>query len=249
MVTALPEIPALVPGRVIHRRRERIRHGFDHRVYSWLVDADHLPRLPRGLRPFGTFRAADHLGDPALSIGENVRRFCAARGVQDVAGCRVLMLANARVLGHVFDPLSVFWLLADDQTVPCVVAEVHNTYGERHAYLLRVDEQGRSKTDKVFYVSPFFTVDGHYRLRFELGAEQVTTTVELVREGRSAFTAVFTGRPQPLTHRRLLRLAVTQPLMTWRVSLLIRMHGIALWLRRIPIVARTPHHQEEEGVR
>ena len=80
------------------------------------------------------------------------------------------MLASARVLGHVFDPLSVFWCYGSDGVLACVVAEVHNTYGERHAYLLRPDEAGTAVTDKGFYVSPFFDVTGSYELRFTLTA-------------------------------------------------------------------------------
>ena len=69
--------------------------------------------MPRLLRPFSTFRAADHIGDPAATIRANIERFCQAQGV-DVTGHRLVMLANARVLGHTFDPLSVFWAIAPD---------------------------------------------------------------------------------------------------------------------------------------
>ena len=98
------------------------------------------------------------------------------------------MLANARVLGHVFDPLSVFWCYGCNGVLICVVAEVHNTYGERHAYLLRPDEAGTAVTDKSFYVSPFFDVTGSYELRFTLKPDLVATTVTLRRHDAVAFT-------------------------------------------------------------
>ena len=109
------------------------------------------------------------------------------------------MLANARVLGHVFDPLSVFWCYDRDGGLACVVAEVHNTYGERHAYLLRPDEAGVAVTGKDFHVSPFFDVSGTYELRFTLRPDLVATTVTLRREGAVAFSATFRGRPEPAT--------------------------------------------------
>ena len=242
---ALPTVPAIVEGTVSHDRLEPLRHGFRYRIYQWLVDLDRMPRPPAWLRPFAGFRSADHLGDPTRSIRANVEAFCAGGGV-DVADCRILMLANARVLGHVFDPLSVFWCVRPDGTVACVVAEVHNTYGERHAYLLDVDAAGRASTDKQFYVSPFLSVDGRYDLRLGLGADRVTTTVRLRQGEQVVFTAAFHGAPAPATTRRLVSVLLRRPFMTQRVSALIRVHGVRLWLRRLPVVARTPHRHQEE---
>ena len=106
------------------------------------------------------------------------------------------MLASARVLGHVFDPLSVFWCYDRDGVLACVVAEVHNTYGERHAYLLRPDEAGVAVTGKDFYVSPFFDVSGTYELRFTLRPDLVATTVTLRRHDAVAFSRDLPGPPR-----------------------------------------------------
>ncbi|MCW2840248.1 MAG: hypothetical protein JWR55_1731 [Aeromicrobium sp.] len=251
MVTAtlptLPALPALVEGTVSHTRRSPLRHRFSNRVYQWLVDVDALPRMPRVLRPFSTFHAADHIGDPADTIRANLERFCAAQGV-DVSGHRLLMLANARVLGHTFDPLSVFWAIAPDASLTCIVAEVHNTYGERHAYLLRTDDAGRASVDKEFYVSPFFTVDGMYDLQFVLTPDKVSSSVVLRQGGDAVFSATFRGTPREATTGRLAKLLIKMPLMTRRTSLLIRIHGVWLWIRRLPVVPR-PAHEPQEGTR
>lgn len=243
----LPPLPALVDGWVSHTRRTPLTHRFKHRVYQWLVDVDDLPRLPWPLRAFSTFRAEDHLGDPDASIGDNVRRFCALRGV-DLTGHRIVMLANARVLGHVFDPLSVFWAFAPEGHLTCLVAEVHNTYGERHAYLLRPDAQGRDRVDKEFYVSPFFSVEGGYDLQFRVRPDVVSAAIVLRQGEQASFSATFRGVPERLTSWRLARLALLRPLMTQRTSALIRFHGVRLWLRRLPIVPR-PAHTPQEGIR
>ena len=240
----LPALPALVTGRVSHARRTPLTHRFRYRVYQWLVDLDHPPRLPWWLRPFSTFSAADHIGDPASDIRTNIERFCASEGV-DISGHRILMLANARVLGHTFDPLSVFWAIAPDDSLTCIVAEVHNTYGERHAYLLQTDEKGRGQVDKAFYVSPFFTVDGRYDLQFQLTPDVVSSTVVLKQDGDAVFSATFRGDPKPATPGRLARLIISMPLMTHRTSLLIRIHGVWLWLRRLPVVPRQAHRPQE----
>lgn len=246
-VLDLPPLPALVEGRVAHTRRTPLRHRFTNHVYQWLVDLDDLPAMRRPLRSFSRFYAADHIGDPTLSIRHNIERFCAAQGT-DITGRRILMLANARVFGHTFDPLSVFWVIADDGTLKCLVAEVHNTYGERHAYLLTPDAEGRAQADKAFYVSPFFTVDGGYDLQFKLGPAHVSTSVILRQGGSAVFSATFSGEPKPATARRLTKLLVKLPLLTHRISLLIRIHGVWLWLRKLPVVARPPH-QPQEGTK
>ena len=244
---ALPRLPALVVGQVTHRRPGPVRHAFRHRVYQWLVDLDDLPRQPWYLRAFARFSSADHLGDPHLPIKRNVENYLARSGIRLGDGGRVLMLANARVLGYVFDPLSVFWCYAADGVLICVVAEVHNTYGERHAYLLRPDEAGAAVTDKALYVSPFFDVSGSYALRFALRPDLVSATVTLRRQGAVAFTATFRGRPVAATRLALARQLIRQPLMTQRVSALIRAHGIWLWLHGLPIRSR-PQHIRQEGV-
>jgi DUF1365 family protein len=240
-------VPALVVGHVSHSRFGPVRHAFRHAAYQWLVDLDALPEMPPYLRPFARFRSVDHLGDPTLPIKTNVERFLAMRGVELGDDARILMLANARILGHVFDPLSVFWCYAGDGRLACVVAEVHNTYGERHAYLLRPDPAGRAEQDKALHVSPFYDVSGRYQLRFVLSPDAVGATVVLQRGGVTAFSATFRGRPVSATPGALLTQLVRRPLMTQRVSALIRVHGSWLWLRRLP-VQPLPVHVPQEGV-
>jgi DUF1365 family protein len=243
----LPQLPALVVGQVTHRRPGPVRHAFRHRVYQWLIDLDSVPRQPWYLIPFANFSSADHLGDPGLPIKGNIENYLALNGIDLGDRGRVLMLANARVLGHVFDPLSVFWCYDSSGQLVCVVAEVHNTYGERHAYLLRPDEAGVAATGKAFHVSPFFDVNGTYELRFTLRPDLVAATVTLRREDAVAFSATFRGRPEPATSRNLARRLIRQPLMTQRLSALIRVHGTWLWLCGLPVRAH-PHHIRQEGV-
>lgn len=243
----LPTLPALVSGHVTHHRIGAVRHSFRHGVYQWLVDLDALPRQPWYLRPFANFSAADHLGDPAASIRDNVENYLSLNGIRLGQSGRIIMLANARVLGHVFDPLSVFWCLDDELTLVAIVAEVHNTYGDRHVYLVRPDPSGVAMADKAFHVSPFFDVSGRYELRFELSPQTVSSTVILHREAAVAFAATFRGQPVPATRAAVARQVLRKPLMPQQVSALIRVHGIWLWLRRLPAL-RPPKHQRQEGV-
>jgi uncharacterized protein len=241
--------PALYDAVVRHARGRDVPaagRAFSHGVYLWLVDLDELPRLPRWLRPLARFEARDHLGDPQRSIRDNVEVYLAAHGI-DLDGGRVLMLANARLLGHVFNPISVYWCHRRDGGLACVIAEVHNTYGERHCYLLHPDESGRAEADKDFYVSPFLTVDGRYRMSLRLPGERLAVAVTLQQQGRTALTATVVGTHRPATPARLVRMLARHPLVTYRTSALIRRHGIGLWLRRLPVVPR-PRHTPQEGI-
>lgn len=243
---ALPELPSLVVGTVNHTRRTPMEHAFTHGQYQWLVDVDDLPRHGWPLRALTRIEARDHLDEGRLGGGirGDLERFLAHRGTTLDAADRVVMLANARVLGHVFDPLTVYWCLTADGGLRACVFEVHNTYGERHAYLLEVDDTGRARTDKAFYVSPFNDTSGEYAISLRLDPDRVTVTVGLDRDGERVLTATTTGVPRPATDATIARTAARHLLMTWRVSALIRAHGLRLWARRLPIQPRRPHPQE-----
>ena len=242
---------ALYECRITHTRLAPLRNAFTYRTYQWLVDLDHLPRLGPGLRLLAGFHARDHLGDPHLPIRANLDRFLRSQDV-DLAGGRVLMLAHARVLGYVFNPLTVFWCHRADGALACVVAEVHNTYRQRHAYLLHTDDRGRAQVPKRFYVSPFYPVDGGYRMCLPepgapgpYGPQPLALSVTLTRPGGYSFVASVHGTGRPATARALLGAAARHPWSTAAVSALIRWQGIRLYLRGLPVVPRPPHRPQE----
>jgi DUF1365 family protein len=244
--TTLPTLPALVIGKIDHTRREGIHRTFRHNAYQWLIDLDDIPKQRWYLRPFASFSSRDHLGNPQISIRKNVENYLSLNGIRLDTSSKVLMLANARILGHVFDPLTVFWCLDSRSNLICTLAEVRNTYEQRHLYLLHPDQSGVATTKKMFHVSPFLDMRGDYEMRFKLSADVVSTTVTLVRDGKVAFTARFQGRPVRATRRAILSQVISKPFMSQRVSILIRIHGIWLWLRRMPVF-RLPDHDLQEG--
>jgi uncharacterized protein len=231
---------------ISHVRRSPLKNAFTYRSYSWFVDVDQLPRLPFLLRPLAVFRAADHLGDPDAGIRTNVERYLRTQGVEPDGG-PIHMLTSARVFGYVFNPLTLFWCYRSTGELQCVVAEVHNTYGERHCYLLRTDPSGRASVPKAFYVSPFNGVDGEYRMKLPAPGDRLAVSIILEREGHRPFVATMDGRRRPATSRNILAAAFAAPAAPLLVSALIRVQGIKLWARRLPVVAR-PHHTSQEAV-
>ncbi|MBB5489434.1 DUF1365 domain-containing protein [Nocardiopsis metallicus] len=229
--------PALYEATVHHARAEPVRHAFAHRTHYWLIDLDAPPRLPWPLRALAGFHPADHGDGRAATLRSDIDSYLREHGI-DLAGGRVLMLAHARVFGYVFNPLTVYWCHGPDGSPRAVVAEVHNTYGDRHRYLLHPDGRGRAAVAKALYVSPFNEVDGEYRLSLPEPGERLALSVALHREGRPPFTASVRGRRRPATVPELLRLSLRQPLAPLVNAARIRFHGVWLYLRGLPVKER-----------
>ena len=188
---------ALYDVSIRHQRVEPMRHEVRHRSYLWFVDLDDLP--DHG--PLARFRVRDHLGD-GPTLRANVETFLGGHGI-DLAGGRITMLTQARSLGYVFNPLTLYWCHDPAGAVVCVIAEVHNTYGQRHRYLLRPDDAGRADVAKQFYVSPFYPVDGSYRMSVPEPGERLAVTITLHRPGGRPFTASVRGVRRRSEERRV----------------------------------------------
>jgi DUF1365 family protein len=150
------------------------------------------------------------------------------------------MATNARALGYCFNPISVFWCFDTTGGLAATVVEVHNTYGDRHAYLLHPDADGRARVAKEMYVSPFHGVDGHYEVTAPVPTDRLVVTVRLVTASGDVFDASMHGRRAGAGALRAAPSALLG-------SLRIHSHGLRLWARRLPIQPRPTHHQE--GVR
>jgi cyclopropane-fatty-acyl-phospholipid synthase len=123
---------------------------------------------------------------------------------------------------------------------------VHNTYSQRHRYLLRTDDAGRADTEKQFYVSPFYPVDGSYRMSLPEPADRLALTVTMHRPGERPFVASVRGVAVPAGTRTVVAAALRRPLETWVVRALITVHGIRLWRKGLPIQPRPEHPSGRE---
>jgi DUF1365 family protein len=236
---------ALYRTRITHLRRAPVHHYFEHRGYSWYVDIDELPKLPRWLRPFARFDARDHLdGGPNDTLRQRIDAFLAHRGI-DLGGGRITALMQARVLGYVFNPLSLYWCHDSDGLLRHIIAEVHNTYGERHAYLLPPDGDRPVMVRKKLYVSPFNAVDGYYLVRAPLPDNELDVRISLHRDNQPAFVATLRGTRRPASIGELVWLQAAAPLAPLMGALGIRVQGITLWLRRVPVVPRSETAEKE----
>jgi DUF1365 family protein len=218
--------PALYRTRITHLRRAPVHHYFEHQGYSWYVDVDELPRLPRWLRPFARFDD---------SLRQRLDAFLAGHGI-DLRGGRITALMQARILGYAFNPLSLYWCHDADGVLRHLVAEVHNTCGRRHAYLLPPDGDCPAMVRKTFYASPFNAVDGYYLVHAPRPDAALDVRISLHRENQPAFVATLRGSRRRVGIGALLRLQVTAPVAPLMGALGFRVQTITLRLRGVPLM-------------
>ncbi len=245
-----PFASALYVGGVRHRRHRPRRHAFRNRTYHALIDVDELPRLSRELRGFGYnrpalfgFRDTDHLGPLDVPVRQKLAVWFAGKGRRLPDG-PVRVLANLRVAGHVFDPVS-WWFCHDrDGRLQAIVAEVHNTFGDAHCYLLDLETTGRpgvvrAAADKRLHVSPFLPVEGlRYRFTVAWRDDRLTVHVDVDDDRGRIFDATQSGRRVPLSAATLARVAVTHPLLPLHTVAMIHWQALRLWAKGMPFLRR-----------
>jgi uncharacterized protein len=243
-VTA-PLASALYVGSVRHRRHRPAVNAFRYRAYHVLVDLDELPRLDREVGGFAynrpgptSFWDRDHLGPADVPVREKLARWLAGEGVVLPAG-PVRVLTNLRVLGYVFNPVSWWFCHHPDGRLAVVVAEVNNTFGDAHCYLLddldhRPDGTIRARADKVLHVSPFLPIEGlRYRFTFVEPGARALAHMDVEDADGTVLDATQDGRRIALTTRTLTRTLVTHPLVTLRTMVLIHAQALRLWRKRV----------------
>jgi uncharacterized protein len=232
----------LVFGEVLHTRLRPVRHAFRYRSFFVRLPADELVSR-RGNWLFGVNRrallsmhASDH-GDGRAPL-DWLRDMLEAAGVTGVT--QVWLHAFPRVLGYTFKPVS-FWFCHRAGGEPvAIIAEVNNTFGERHAYLL-ADPAGaplRSGTTlravKAFHVSPFCSVQGEYLFRFVNTDERCLARIDHHDSQGPLLLTSLSGRQAPVRPDTIRHALLGYPFFTLGVIVRIHWHALRLWLRKVP---------------
>ncbi|MEL6642331.1 MAG: DUF1365 domain-containing protein [Pseudomonadota bacterium] len=228
-----------IRGETFHGRRGAIENAFRYSIDYVMLDAEKPVQGPRLFRRNGAGLAAlhdnDHGGAPKKGRGAAwVREVLRAHQIEHIATGRILLLAQPRFLGHVFNPVS-FWLIEDaDGDVRAVISEVSNTFGDRHSYLCHhpdlrpITREDTLEATKIFHVSPFQTVEGGYRFRFDIRDDRIGIWIDY-RAGDDGLYATLTGPRRPLTNSAILRACVRRPFGSRRVLGLIHWQALKLW--------------------
>jgi uncharacterized protein len=231
----------LYAGTVTHRRVRPRPHRLRYRVFWMLLDLDQIDRLPRRLRLFShnrfnavSFFDADHGDASGRRLRDQVEGHLRAAGLATDGGA-IRLFCMPRVFGYGFNPLSVYFCYQRDGSLAAILYEVHNTFRERHSYLIPVDRDAGTVIDqrcrKRFYVSPFMDMDMNYRFRVAVPDQRIAVAIRAADQDGLLLAAALTGERIALTDLALLRALATHPLLTLKVVGAIHWHALRLLLK------------------
>jgi len=229
-------------GRVIHRRYRPRVHKLQYAVYWLLLDLDEIDTVARRSRVFSrnrfnlfSFYDRDYVDRSGRPLRDQIAAYLDGAGI--TACGRITLLTMPRILGYAFNPLSIFFCHAADGRLAAILYEVSNTFGERHSYLIRVEDADarpiRQSVAKSFFVSPFLDMDLSYDFRIEPPDGSVMIGIA-ARDGNGPMlNAVLKADRVELTDRTLLSAFVSFPLLTLKVIAGIHWEAALLVLKRI----------------
>jgi DUF1365 family protein len=239
---------ALYFGTVLHTRLKPRRHRLSYRVFSLLLDLDELAELAASSRIFShnrlnlfSFHDRDHGAGVTQPLRPQVEAQLERAGI-DLAGGAIRLLCFPRILGYVFNPLSVYFCQHRDGALRAILYEVNNTFGERHSYLIPVEDSNRDiirqSCQKEFYVSPFMAMDCRYDFRIAPPAERLAVVIQQYDAEGPILHASLVGSRADLTDGNLIGAFLRYPLMTLKVFAGIHWEALKLWRKGMRLV---PH--------
>jgi DUF1365 family protein len=238
---------ALYVGSVMHRRlRPRIHH-FRYRAFWLLLDLGELDRLSHTLRWFSHNRLnlfslndTDHGDGSATPLRSQVELKLREARIE-LGGGSIKLLCMPRTLGYCFNPLSVYFCHHADGTPAALVYQVHNTFGERHSYVIPVKTESgpvRQLCRKALYVSPFLDMNMRYDFRVAGPDERIAIGIRVSSPSEPVINAVLTGNRSDITDRNLMRVFFTIPAITLKVIAAIHWEAVRLWLKGLRLRPR-----------
>jgi len=231
----------LYTGTVMHRRIKPKLHKLRYRVFWTMLFLDELPMLGKALRLFSLdrfnlfgFYAADHGDGSNVPLREQAEKHLAVADI-NLEGGRIALLCMPRILGFVFNPISVYYCYHRDGTLTALIYEVHNTFGQRHSYLIPVGEAPGEAIEqrclKSFYVSPFMDMEISYTFRIQKPGERVALTIQGADVDGPVIVASLAGTRGTLADGTLLKTFFMFPLLTLTVVAGIHWEALKLWIK------------------
>jgi DUF1365 family protein len=243
---------SLYEGQVYHRRTRPKQHVMRYSVFTLLLDLSELSVLSKSLWLFSynrfnifSFYDKDFGENGSEALSQYVERKLLDANISTAPSC-ILLSCYPRILGLVFNPLSLFYCMDAQGRCFAVVHEVHNTFGERHAYVLQVNDADSSSqwieqsTEKELFVSPFAHMDMSYQFRLNHPAETQVIVIRASDKDSVVITASYTAKRKTLTAKQLLRQFFRFPFQTLKVVLGIHWEALRLFLKGVPWFKHLP---------
>ncbi|RZJ33358.1 MAG: DUF1365 domain-containing protein [Brevundimonas sp.] len=234
---------SLYRGTVMHRRMRPRVHAFRYRLFWVLLDIDRLAEAEASTRLFSvgrfnllSFQPRDHGDKSTTDLRTQVMLQLETAGITGVDG-PVRLLTMPRMLGFVFNPISVWYAHRADGRLAAVIYEVSSTFGERRSYVLPVEGEGRfdQGCDKALHVSPFMRMDMRYHFKGRDPDERLTLAIDGHDPEGLLIATAMSGERRPLTDRDILKAVLAVPFETLKVVAAIHWEALRLWLKRVPL--------------
>jgi uncharacterized protein len=238
------EAACLYRGEVMHARLKPFGHRFSYRVFNLLIDLDQLEKAKALSALFSvnrfnlvSFHEADHRHEPSgASLRQELNAILATAGLAEPAA-RITLLCYPRILGFVFNPISVYFAYDTEDRLAAAIYEVRNTFGHRHTYVARVEDGEltdaglRQHREKLLHVSPFVGMDAAYDFRILPPGKLVRLRIMETENAKPLLAATLVARKMPLTSLGLAKEMLRAPLLTLKVVAGIHYEAVKLWLK------------------
>ncbi len=238
---------SIINAEVFHARMRPKANRFRYHVPYLVIPAFDFAAGTRSRfftidRPnlFG-LRRGDYGKDALASVRDTLANYNLSSANGDI-----LLLTIPRILGYAFNPVS-FWFCFDrERQLRAVLAQVTNTFAERHSYLcfrddrLPIGPNDVVKAEKIFHVSPFLEIKGNYEFRFDVSSERMAVKIDLHDEEGLILATSLAGSLQPLQDLRLLAMLAGNPLLMVKAIGLIHYQAIKLFLKGVRHFSKPP---------
>ena len=223
-------------GEVTHTRFKPVRHFLKYKTFSLLIDLDEINLLDKSIGIFShnkfnifSFYDKDHgdrdggnLKDWVIS---NLKKFQIKENITNIK-----VLCYPRILGYVFNPLSIFYCYEKDKLV-AIFYEVKNTFNEQHTYIFKIknNEEIIQKCRKKFYVSPFMDMETFYNFKLLNPNDKLSVFIKQTDADGTILTATQTGDKKEFSYKQLAINFLKYPLMTIKIISSIHYEALLLW--------------------
>lgn len=250
-------------GKVFHERLSPVSHAFTYPSTFFAFDLSELDLIAEQVAIFShnktnllSLNDRDYLYGAEAAINQQLDQLL----VPEKSNEYTLLISSPRYLGYAFNPVNFHLRMAGDRLMS-VVAEVNNTFGDRHVYLLRklvqtADDTWIAQCPKAFHVSPFNNMEGVYHFTFKVNDQHLFMGVDLHRDGQCVLRTWLEGTPRPVTMAAIFKYALLNPFDTalnsmprilWQAAQLHYKKHLQVYTRPSPISDNTLIDRDENN--
>ena len=234
-------------GTVVHKRFKPKTHFFKYSVFSLLIDLSELNYLNNKIKFFScnkfnlvSFYEKDHGDRDGTSLISWVKKNLKSNNILS-ENIKIKLLCYPRVLGYVFNPLSVFYIYDNNEKLICILYEVKNTFGEQHTYIFKIEDDKNfynHKCSKKFHVSPFIEMDCEYFFKLLKPGEKISVIIDQYQMNEKILYASQDGRRVDFNTKELIKSYIKHPLMTFKIISAIHFEAFKLWVKGIKFIKK-----------